>query len=229
MPPRKKHAPPSLVVAYYRVSTEEQGDSGAGLDAQQKSVHDDVQRRSWTLVAENTDIASGKTTDSRPGLAKSLEMIRKGEAGTLMVSKLDRLSRSLIDFATITGRAHREGWNLVALDLGVDLSTPSGEFLANVMASAAQWERRIIGLRTSEALQAKKAAGVILGRQPLLDPTIRKRIVTERRAGRTFDAIAADLNNDGIPTATGKSRWYRATIKSVIDSDTTERMTAANT
>lgn len=64
---------------------------------------------------------------------------------------------------SLMGRAQSEGWNLVALDLGIDLSTPGGEFLASVMASAAQWERRIIGQRTKEALAVKRAQGVRLG------------------------------------------------------------------
>jgi DNA invertase Pin-like site-specific DNA recombinase len=70
-------------------------------------------------------------------------------------AKLDRLSRSMIDFARLLEQARHERWNLVALDLGVDVSTPS-EFLASVMGSAAQWERRMIGQRTKEALAVRK-------------------------------------------------------------------------
>jgi len=81
-----------------------------------------------------------------------------------MVSKLDRLSRSLLDFAGLMHRAQVGGWNVVALDLGIDLATPAGEFMASVMASAAQWERRIIGQRTRDALAVRKAEGHRLGR-----------------------------------------------------------------
>jgi DNA invertase Pin-like site-specific DNA recombinase len=73
------------------------------------------------------------------------------------VAKLDRLSRLLKDFATLMERGQKKGWNLVACDLGIDLSTPSGEFMANVMGSAAQWERKLIGQRTRDALAAKRA------------------------------------------------------------------------
>ena len=82
------------------------------------------------------------------------------------MARLERLSRSLIDFAELLRQARAGGWNVVALDLGVDLSTPQGEFLANAMASAAQWERRIIGQRTKDALAVKRAQGVRLGRPP---------------------------------------------------------------
>ncbi|MCA1677351.1 MAG: recombinase family protein, partial [Actinobacteria bacterium] len=83
---------------------------------------------------------------------------------TLVVAKLDRLSRSVQDAAGLLDRAQRHGWALVAADLGVDASTPAGEAMANVMATFGQLERRMIGQRTREALAARKAAGVRLGR-----------------------------------------------------------------
>lgn len=96
-------------------------------------------------------------------------------------------------------RVRREKWNLVALDLGVDLSTPAGEFLASVMASAAQWERKIIGQRTREGLAAKRAAGVVLGRPRSLTLDVVQRIVHERAAGRSLSAIATALNRERSP------------------------------
>ena len=81
-----------------------------------------------------------------------------------MVAKLDRLSRSIIDFATLLEEARRLGFNVAALDLGLDLSTPQGGTGSDVIASVAQWERRIIGERTREALAVKRADGVRIGR-----------------------------------------------------------------
>jgi len=92
-------------------------------------------------------------------LAKALADLATGKAQGLVVSKLDRLSRSLLDFAALLASAQREGWTLCALDTGIDMATPSGEFMAGVMASAAQWERKIIGVRTREGLAAKRAQG----------------------------------------------------------------------
>ena len=74
-----------------------------------------------------------------------------------MVAKLDRLSRSLLDFAALMEQARSSGWNLVALDLGVDTSTPAGEMMASVLATFAQFERRLIGQRTKDALAVKRA------------------------------------------------------------------------
>jgi hypothetical protein len=74
--------------------------------------------------------------------------------------------RSVIDFARVLEEARKRKFNVVALDLGLDLSTPQGELVANVRASVAQWERRIIGVRTKEALPVKKAQGVRISRPP---------------------------------------------------------------
>lgn len=212
----KKTKDPSNVVGYLRVSTEEQGDSGAGLAAQRSAIESDVERRGWNVVELHTDIASGKSRSARPGLESALQTVRSKKAGTLMVAKLDRLSRSLVDFAGIMSDAHAEGWNLVALDLGVDLSTPAGEFLANVMASAAQWERRIIGQRTSDALRAKAAQGVTLGRPTHITPPTLRLIADERARGRSYAAIADVLNRRKIPTPQGGQRWYPSSVRSAF-------------
>ena len=132
-----------------------------------------------------------------------------------MVSKLDRLSRSVMDFASIVERSQREGWAIVALDLGVDTSTPSGELVANVMASVAQWERKVIGQRTKDALAVKRSEGVRLGRPVSLPEAIRERILADRLTGLSYRAIAEALNTEGVPTAQGGRAWYAATVRAV--------------
>ena len=98
-------------------------------------------------------------------LRLALEAIEAGTAEGLVVAKLDRLSRSLLDFAALMERGRKRGWNLIALDLGVDTSTPSGEMMASVLATfAQQFERRLIGQRTKDALAVKRSQGVVLGR-----------------------------------------------------------------
>jgi len=208
---------PTRAVGYLRVSTAEQADSGAGLAAQRAAVESEALRRGWVLLEVYVDAAvSGKAIAGREALALALDAVETGDAEVLIVSKLDRLSRSLLDFAEIMRRAQDGGWNLVALDLGIDLSTPAGEFLASVMASAAQWERRIIGQRTREALAAKKAAGVRLGRPRLITDEIVARMVAERESGKTLTAIADSLTADGVATAQGGARWYPATVRKVL-------------
>ena len=202
------------MVGYIRLSTDEQADSGLGLAAQRAAVTAEAERRGWTLVAIHSDAQSGKSLD-RPGLAAALASIEAGEAAGIVVAKLDRLSRSLRDFANLMDRAQKSGWNLVACDLGIDLSTPSGEFMAGVMSSAAQWERRIIGQRTRDALAAKRAQGVKLGRPQTLSESVVKRIVKARKHGEGWSAIARTLNDEGVATAHGGSKWHPSTVRSV--------------
>jgi DNA invertase Pin-like site-specific DNA recombinase len=203
-------------VGYARVSTAEQADSGAGMDAQRRAIRAEAKRRGWSLEEIVEDAGYSAKDLRRPGIGVVLERMASGEADVLVVSKLDRLSRSLIDFAQIMATAQREGWALVALDLGVDTATPGGEMMANVLASFAQYERRIIGQRTRDGLAAKKAAGVKLGRRSTLPPEVADRIVAAHQAGDTLAAIARGLQADSVPTGQGGAQWYPASVRAVL-------------
>ena len=111
-------------VAYYRVSTSEQGRSGLGLEAQKTAVKDYIWRNGAILVAEFTEVESGKL-NSRTQLQAALKHARLTKS-TLIVAKLDRLSRSMLDFVSIVERARKHGWSLISLDLNLDTST--GQF-----------------------------------------------------------------------------------------------------
>jgi DNA invertase Pin-like site-specific DNA recombinase len=201
-------------VGYRRVSTIEQADSGAGLAAQQTIIEAEASRRGWVLVEVHTDeAASGKSLVGRVALEAAITAVESGRADVLVVAKLDRLSRSLLDFANLMARAQSNGWNLVALDLGIDLSTPAGEFLASVMASAAQWERRIIGQRTREGMAAKKAAGVRLGPPRRLPDHIAEQIIDIHSGGLSWARVADALNEMAVPTALNGRQWYPATAR----------------
>lgn len=169
--------------------------------------------------------ASGKSMTGRPALAAALDALDAGQATALLVAKVDRLSRSLADFAALMARAERGGWKIVALDLGVDTTTPSGELMAAVVAATAQYERRLIGVRTRDALASRKAAGVRLGRPRLLDPALAARIRALRADGATLQGIADELNAQGTATATGR-RWSPALVRKVTlqDPEPSERV-----
>jgi DNA invertase Pin-like site-specific DNA recombinase len=205
------------VVGYVRVSTGEQADSGAGLAAQRAAIHADAERRNWEVVAVHEDAgASGKSLTGRAGLQTALTAVSSGEADVLLVSKLDRLSRSLVDFAGLLARSQREGWAFVALDLGVDTSTPAGAFVAQVLSAASEWERKIIGDRTRDALSAKRAAGVRLGRRSQIEPAVLTRIVTRRQGGAKLQDIADELNLDRVPTTRGGAEWRVSSIRAAL-------------
>lgn len=214
-------------IAYLRVSTEEQAASGLGLEAQRGRVVEEIARRGWESVAVLADEGYSAKSLDRPAITEALRMLTAGEADALVVAKLDRLSRSLLDFAALMDRSRREGWEVVALDLGMDTSTPSGEMLAGVMATFAQYERRLIGQRTRDALAVKRAQGVRLGRPVGLPPEVRDRIAAERAGGATLPAIAEGLNRDQVPTAQGGRCWYPSTVAAVVRSVALDEEAAA--
>ena len=205
----------SLVIGYLRVSTDEQGDSGAGLEAQRATIGAEAARRGWGEIRVFTDVASGKSTKRRTQLAAALHELAEGRASVLVVAKLDRLSRSMLDFATLTAQSAREGWSIVALDIGVDTSTVNGELIANIIMSLAQWERRIIGQRTKDALAAVKGRGTPLGRPTVVAREAVAIIRAMRGAGSSYRQVARALNDAGIPTAQGGREWYASTVRAI--------------
>jgi DNA invertase Pin-like site-specific DNA recombinase len=209
------------VLAYLRVSTSEQADSRAGLDAQRAAITSEAVRRGWTEVEFIEDAGHSAKTIKRPGLEIALAALKRGDVGVLVVSKMDRLSRSLLDFAGIMQRAQREGWALVALDSPADLTTPSGEAMAGVLAVFSQLERRLIGERTRLALAERRKAGVTLGRPRTLTPAVAERIVREHEAGASLSDIARRLTAEAIPTAQGGAKWHASTVRAVVRSRAT--------
>ena len=205
------------VIGYIRVSTAEQAGSGLGLDAQRAQIASESERKGWTVVEVYVDAGgSGKSLSGRPGLAAALGAVESGTAEGLVVAKLDRLSRSMIDFAGLVVRAKKRKWNIVALDLGLDLSTPNGKFMANVMASVAEWERETIAQRTREALAVARQRGVRLGRPRAVTGDVYALIEDMRRGGQSLAKIASRLNDLAVPTGQGGTRWYPSTVRGLL-------------
>ena len=203
------------VLTYVRVSTTEQVESGAGLAAQRAAIAAEAERRGWTVVDVIEDAGYSAKDLRRPRLGDALARLKRGDADALAVSKMDRLSRSLLDFARIMQRAQREGWALVALDSPADLTTPSGEAMAGVMAVFAQLERRLISERTKAALAERKAAGVRLGRERLITPEIEERVRVLRAEGLSIRGVAGALTAEGIG-APGGGPWRPSTLHRVL-------------
>jgi DNA invertase Pin-like site-specific DNA recombinase len=210
-------------VAYYRVSTQSQGRSGLGLEAQQAAVRDYLNGGAWRLLGEFTEVESGADND-RPELAQALAAC-KLKGATLVIAKLDRLSR---DAHFLLG-LERAGVDFLAVDM------PSANRLTvGIMALVADEERRMIAARTKAALAAAKARGVILGGWkggPKVDGKLgaaanRDRadafaaklapIVVEMQ-GRSLSLrqMAAELTAQGIQTQRG-GVWSAAAVRSVL-------------
>jgi len=207
------------VIGYLRVSTREQAESGLGLDAQRRAIQDEAERRGWEVEWFADEGRSARNLN-RPALTEALSMLKRHKAEGLVVAKLDRLSRSVADFAHVLATASKQRWAVVALDLGVDTSTPVGELVAGVMMQFAQWERRIIGVRTRDAMAEAKVKGVRFGRERLTPPEVVARILHEHNQGRSFNAIAKGLDADDIPTPNGGVRWYGSTVARLHRSET---------
>lgn len=213
-----KSATAPLAIAYVRVSTQEQANDGASLDAQVTMLTAEAERRGWDLVVKADEGYSAKNTD-RPALQEALTMLNTGKAQVLMAVRLDRVSRSVGDFSGIMAMADRKRWSIALLDLSIDTSTVTGRMLANVLASMAEFERGMIGQRTKEAL-AEVAKEKHVGRPRTLDPKLVHRVVDMRNAGMTIAAIAAKLSAEGVPTARGGKAWSTGTIQTLLKSET---------
>jgi DNA invertase Pin-like site-specific DNA recombinase len=206
------------VIAYVRVSSEEQADSRAGLEAQRAAIEAECKRRGWQIIELIEDAGYSAKDLKRPGVRLALEQLEQKRADGLVVAKLDRLSRSMLDFTAVMAKAQKEGWALVALDCAVDTTTPAGEAMAHVLATFAQFERRLIGQRTREALAVKKQQGVRLGRPPTINPRVARRIRTMRTKGMTLQEICDRLNADGVATPRGGTTWRPTSLRSVLRS-----------
>lgn len=186
-----------------------------GIEAQRSAISAEADRRGWQVEWVEDAGRSGKDIN-RPGISRALDLLRQGQAEALVVSKLDRLSRSLADFARLLELASKQGWGVVAIDLGIDTTTPTGELVASIMASVSQWERRMIGLRTREGLAEARKAGKQIGSPVLLPVEVEQRILAERAAGLTLAAIADGLNDDSVPLPRGGGVWYPASVRAVL-------------
>lgn len=211
-----------ILVPYRRVSTREQAIEGAGLKAQLTALKYGLKFRQQAALNWDCEDKGKSGKDlHRKGLNDALDLIRAGQAGGIIVAKLDRLSRSLLDFAHLMATAEREGWNIVALDLGVDLTTPPGKMMAQILAVFAEFERNVIGQRTKDGLAEKKAAGVVLGRRYMastVSPELLSAIIGAYHIEGGYSPTARFLNAVGVITPTGNDTWYPATVERLVKS-----------
>lgn len=206
-------APALRVIGYVRVSTNKQD---IGPEVQIAALTAEAQRNGWTLDLRREDAASAKTLRNRPVLAQALADLKAGQADALAVSKLDRLSRSVADFAGLLETANRQRWALICLDLGIDTSTITGAAMAQVTCTFAEMERKKIAERTRDGMAKIKAdTGKHMGRRSVLPAETVTRIEAERAAGLSLAKIAEKLNAEGVPTATGRT-WHASTIRQVL-------------
>ena len=216
-------------ISYLRVSTQKQGQSGLGLEAQRKAVDDYLNGGDWNVIEEVVEIESGKN-NKRPKLLEAIELC-KSTGATLVVAKIDRLARD----AAFLLNLRDAGINFIAADM-----PEANRLTIGIMALVAEQEREAISKRTKDALAAAKARGVQLG--AYRDGKFVGRVGTREDAQRASEsrttlyrlraeaksdniaridpdgsmslrAIAKKLNDDRVPTVSGKGIWNASSVR----------------
>lgn len=219
-----REEPTMHVVGYVRVSTEEQERSGLGIDAQIEAITTECDRRGWTVEVLADLGCSGKQVN--PQLRRALDLLETGQAEALVVAKLDRLARSVRHASAIIDDAVHKGWSLLVLDNALDLTTPGGRAMAQMLATFAELEREMISTRTKEALAARARRGEQNGRKSAIPAGVLRRIVISRDAGSSFARIARELTTEGVLTPTGLPSWHESTVRRAYTTATREAVPA---
>ena len=217
-------------VLYFRVSTQKQGRSGLGLDAQREQCHQFLNGGQWEIIGEFVEVESGKRSDNRPQLEKALKLARVHNA-RLVVAKIDRLSRSV----AFISKLMEGGVEFVAADM-----PEANQLTIHIMAAMAEHERKAISSRVKDSLKQAKLRGVKLGSPKcyLTDEDRRNgskigaEVRTKNAVAKAEDlmeiiddisqsgitslkGIARELTNRRVPTPRGKDVWYPTTVKRV--------------
>jgi DNA invertase Pin-like site-specific DNA recombinase len=209
-------------VAYYRVSTDKQGQSGLGLDAQRAAVARFLGDRG-DLLGEFTEVESGKSHSNRPQLLAALEACRRKKGGaTLVIARLDRLARNVHFISGLM----ESGVDFVAVDM-----PQANRLTIHILAAVAEHERELISQRTKAAMAQAKARGTRLGNPRIAEarakalavkravrpaPEVLKLMADWRGQGKGLREIARELNRLGLRTPRG-SLWYAKTVKEQLD------------
>jgi DNA invertase Pin-like site-specific DNA recombinase len=215
-------------VVYYRVSTQKQGRSGLGLEAQREAVMSYLNGGDWTIAAEFTEVESGKRSD-RPEFAKALAACRLHRA-TLVIAKLDRLARKVHFVSNLM----ESGVEFVAAD-----NPHANKLTIHILVAMAEHEAEMISARTKAALAAAKKRGTVLGgfrgkvptaKHRALSAAARQREAADRAAdlapviaelqaagATSLRAIADGLNAQNIPTARGQGEWSAVQVARVLE------------
>ncbi|KIC49180.1 DNA invertase [Tateyamaria sp. ANG-S1] len=211
-------------VIYYRVSTKRQGESGLGLEAQERDVAlylENYSDQPFEVLGTFTDVESGKHAD-RVELTKALDLARS-EGAELLVAKLDRLSRKVSQIAALMDDKR--------LSIRVAAMPNADKFQLHIYAALAEQERDFISLRTKQALASAKERGVKLG--GLRDKTMKRNEAAKevadiaakriadiamplREAGKSYQAVADALNAAKVATPRGGREWYPASVRNAL-------------
>ena len=223
-------------IGYTRCSTQEQSDSGLGLDAQAERIRAYATLKGLELVEVVTDasVSGGKPLDSRTGGHRLLKALRQRRADAVVMLKLDRGFRNATDCLATVERWDKARVALHVVDLGgnaIDTTSAAGRFMLVVLAGAAEMERNLTRERTKSALAVKRRNGERVGTVPygcdltddgvtLLPNEAEQAVIREIRAlrtnGKTLKGIAQALTERRVPTKTGKAQWSHQAVARIL-------------
>ena len=227
MTPRKAQ---TGVLAYLRCSIEEQRKSGLGIGSQEEKIRAFCLATDRKLTSVVKDEAYSGKDLKRPGIQRVLDAVRNRSIKTVIVYKLDRLTRNLGDLCSMMAEFEKHGVDLVSVSEAFDSSLAVGKLMAHLLGSFAEWERSMISTRTSDAIKYAQSQGRRFGRvgygyvregdklKPVPGQQRALREMKElRTAGVSFNRIAEAMNRQGVKPNRGKE-WYASSIKAVLES-----------
>jgi DNA invertase Pin-like site-specific DNA recombinase len=201
------------VIGYVTVASDARRDEA---DQAIHQIEEACEVSGWELAEVVTDREAGRGLE-RPGLAYALQQVAEGKARGLIVSDLRRLSRSIVDLGALMEWFREARAGLIALDLGVDTSTPAGHEVAATLITLGDWEHERIARRTRSGLAEVRASGRPTGRPAVADkPDLVERITAMRGANMTLQAIADQLNAEGVPTLRGGAMWRPSSVQAAL-------------
>ena len=218
-----------LTLGYVRVSTEEQATCGHSLENQQTRIQ--AYATALDLHSDEVIADAGCSAKSleRPGMRNLLGRVRRGEVKTVVVYKLDRLTRSVVDLGHLVELFKKHDVALISVSESLDTSSASGRMFINLLGVLSQWERETISERTTTTLGHLRAAGKVYGPTPygfrregdmlVEDAEQQQRLAIIRRLheeGRSYLGIAADLNLAMYPSPRG-GKWHASSVHSVLN------------
>jgi site-specific DNA recombinase len=220
-------------IGYARVSTDKQADHGVSLEAQEAKIRAMATVQGAAVIELIVDGGESAKDLKRPGMERLLTLVDERKVDTVIIAKLDRLTRSVKDLAELLERFQRRGVSLVSVAESLDTGSAAGRLVINIMTAVSQWEREAIGERTRDAMQHKRASGQCVGNlaygyrlsadgehvEP--EPSEQKALAQIRRLhhqGRSLRQIAAALNGQALRTRRGTG-WRHDHVLRIIGSE----------
>ena len=185
-------------IGYTRVSTAEQADGRISLDAQRRRIEGQAAAQEYDLVEVIEDPGFSAKNTKRPGLARLMALVESGAADVVIITKLDRLSRNVVDLNLMVESLAKHDVGLVSLSDPIDTVSATGRMQMNILACLSQWEREIISERTQAALDELKAQGKRAGALPYGYAADADNVLIENPEEQATIAAIAELRDEKI-------------------------------